>query len=327
MIDVTAPLRLSLAGGGSDLPEHYERHGSRLLAVALTAHVRLRLTEAPGGVTVRAFGTETHAERAHGHPDPLVRAALGHFGVDTGVHLTVDSDVAPGSGLGGSGAFLVALATALSHLTGDPLAPADAARTAFRIERGLCGRPVGQQDHWTAASGGAIELRITPDGTADARPDPELYEALGPLLDRQLLLLRTPLTRSASRPLAAQARALRGKRDMTHIQGLVDEFRKALVTADIARVGALLHEHWTAKRAVSDAMSTPEIDRWYAMVRDHGAYGAKLVGAGGGGYLLVAAEAADADRLAAAMAAEGLTRVAVGTHPRGVTAHRGEDRT
>nr|CAA55762.1 lmbP [Streptomyces lincolnensis] len=325
MIDVTAPLRLSLAGGGSDLPEHYERHGCRLLAVALTAHGALRLAEAPEGVTVRAFGTETRAEHASSHPDPLVRAALGYFGIDRGVHLTVESDVAPGSGLGGSGAFLVALATALSHLTGDPLTPAAAARAAFRIERALCGRPVGQQDHWTAASGAAIELRIAPDGTADARPDPELYEALGPLLDHRLLPCAPPHTFRPT-PLAAQARALRGKRDMTHIQSLVDDVRKALVAADIARVGALLHEHWTAKRAVSDAMSTPEIDRWYAMVRDHGAYGAKLVGAGGGGHLLVATEAADADRLTTAMAAEGLTRVVVGTHPLGVTAHREEGR-
>ncbi|MEO3977510.1 hypothetical protein [Streptomyces sp. CAU 1734] len=324
MTDITAPLRLSLAGGGSDLPEHYERHGCRLLAVALTARVRVRAERIPSGVTVRAFGRTTRAEHPELLADPLIRAALGHLspvnrsGPATGIRLTIESDVAPGSGLGGSGAFLVALVTAVSGLYGGPLDPSAAARTAFLVERGLCGRPVGQQDHWTAARGGAVELRITPDGVADARPDTELRRAVDALLDRQLLLLRTPITRAADRPLAAQAGAVRGGSALSRIQNLVDEFRAALIAADIARVGALLHEHWTAKRSITPAVSNDRIDRWYELIRGHGAYGAKLVGAGGGGHLLVATEASNADRLTAAMAAEGLTRVAIGTDPRGV---------
>ncbi|MCP3801921.1 hypothetical protein NLX83_21880 [Allokutzneria sp. A3M-2-11 16] len=325
MIEVSAPMRLSLAGGGSDLPEHYERHGCRLLAVALTERVTVRVAAVPSRVTLRALGAVTSADSARELSDPLVRATLEHFGVTRGIDIAVDSGVKPGSGLGGSGAFLVALTTAVSAFTGRSLEPPTAARIAFHIERERCGRPVGQQDHWAAACGGAIELSIAKDGTAVARQVPELGRAIASMLDRELLLLRTPITRSAAVPLAAQAKALRGSSGMRQIQGLLDKFRAAFLATDIARIGALLHEHWTAKRAISSSMSTAEIDRWYELVREHGAYGAKLVGAGGGGHLLVATEAGGADRIVAGLAPEGLVRVPIGTSDNGVTVSHSQE--
>jgi len=320
MITSTAPLRLSLAGGGTDLPEHYEESGCRLLAVTLDLTVTVTVDGAPSGVRFSAFGAEEHAPHTDTVANPLVRAALRHFGITGGVRIDVASDVLPGSGLGGSGAFLVALASALAVRTGRPIGADEAARLAFRLEREECGCPVGQQDHWTAARGGAIELRIDRDGTATTTPLPELCKAVDTLLDRELLLLRTPITRAAGRPLAAQTKALKSRRGpgMGTIQNMVDAFHSALTSGDIGRVGTLLDQHWRAKRQFNRAVTNPRIDRWYETLLTHGALGAKVVGAGGGGHLLVAVPAEHADRVSGALASEGLRRIAVRTSEDGV---------
>jgi D-glycero-alpha-D-manno-heptose-7-phosphate kinase len=320
MITTTAPLRLSLAGGGTDLPEHYEEFGCRLLAVTLDLTVTVTVNGAPSGLRFSAFGAQEHAPHADSVANPLVRAALRHFGITDGVELTVQSDVLPGSGLGGSGAFMVALTSALAQHIGKPVTTDEAARLAFHLEREKCGFPVGQQDHWTAACGGALELRIDRGGNATTTELPELRKAVDTLLDSELLLLRTPITRAAGAPLAAHTRALKSRQGsgMGTIQNMVDAFHSALTSGDIDRVGALLDQHWQAKRRFNSAVTSPQIDRWYETLLAHGALGAKVVGAGGGGHLLVAVPAAHADRVSSALASEGLRRVAVRVSEDGV---------
>ncbi len=311
-----APLRISLAGGGSDLPEHYSQHGCELLAAAVDQHVEVRLAPA-AGVTVDDESLLTTGGVAD-LPPSLTRCVLQHFGITSRISVRVRSSCPPGSGLGWSGALTVALIGAVSAWQGQRLSEQDVAATAFAVERHDYGSPVGQQDQWAAAVGGVLRLRIDQAGTVTAHREPALESALAALLDRGLLLFRTPLRRSAAAILGEQVSRLSVERPgasaaaMAVITGLVEPFGRALADRNTAELGRLLHLHWQAKVRVSPAASTSAIDAWYRAARSAGAHGGKIIGAGGGGHLLLACPP---DRLSAVvetMRQAGLHRVPVG---------------
>jgi len=324
----SAPVRLSLAGGSSDLPEYYREHGCELLAAALNRRVLVRLWP-HRGILVRDQA-EVSASRVADLPRTLLRCVLEHYRVDGDVRVEIDSDVSAGSGLGWSGALGVALVGAIAEYAGCPATPADAAALAFRLEREQLGRTVGQQDPWAAALGGVMRLTIDTDGTVRARREPELERCLAPMLDRSLLMFLTPLRRSSSSVLDVQLRRLRTDGTPTAgamhlIAALVQPFEQGLRGSDVYRLGEVLHTHWTAKRAASPLASTGEVDDWYAMARGAGAVGGKIIGAGGGGYLLFACpedRAADVTRV---LTGAGLSRVPVALEPEGLTVAMPED--
>jgi D-glycero-alpha-D-manno-heptose-7-phosphate kinase len=322
---VTAPLRLSLAGGGTDLPEHYRRAGCHLLAVTVTRRVRVQVTASRAGVTVSVPGGRWRAGVVDDLPPSLVRCALEHYRLRSGVAVTIASDLPPGTGMGGSGAMLVALVTALGDHLGARVNWDAAARTAFQIERRRAGRPVGQQDHWVSAHGGLVRLRIDRAGRARATGEPELFARVRELLDHELTLFETPLRRAADPVLSEQAARL-GRaapaRAMGRIAAQVPVLEHALGSGSLDEVGALLDRHWRAKRAANPAVTSPQIDHWYAVARRAGARGGKLVGAGGGGYLLLAVPVPAAEAVERALRAEGVRRVSIGADPDGVRLHR-----
>lgn len=333
MITATAPLRLSLAGGGSDLPEHYRIHGGKLISAALDTRVEASVTGSDGGVVVDDDAL-VRVPRTADLPPSLVRCALQRFGVGRAVTVRVRSICPSGTGLGWSGALGVALVAALGAWSGAQVSPADAATLAFAMERNDLGRPVGQQDQWVAALGGAVRLTIAPSGEVDARRDPVLEGALAALLDRALLLFRTPIRRAAADLLARQAGRLRrssanpstARAGMAAITDLVGPLDRAVRERRVADLGALLHEHWLAKVRLAPWVTNPEIDRWYAAARAAGAYGGKIVGAGGGGHLLVACAAERAVEVDAALRQAGLLRVPIGLDLAGVRVREGADR-
>ena len=293
-IHARAPLRISLAGGGSDLPEHYSQHGCELLAAAVNQYVEVRLAVAPGGVTVDDESLLT-TDGVADLPPSLTRCVLRHFKISDGITVRVRSSCPPGSGLGWSGALTVALVGAASAWRGHRPSAQEVAAMAFAIERHEFGSPVGQQDQWAAALGGVLRLRIDRAGSATAHREPALENALSALLDRCLLLFRTPLRRSAAEILSKQVDRLSPDRPTTAattamavITGLVEPFSQALADQDAAELGRLLHTHWQAKVSVSPAASTPAIDAWYHTARSTGATGGKIIGAGGGGHLILA---------------------------------------
>jgi D-glycero-alpha-D-manno-heptose-7-phosphate kinase len=331
MVTAAAPLRLSLAGGGSDLPEYYVRHGCHLLAAALDLDVRVTVTEIPEGIVVSDSGLAWDLAMTGGEPPAipvarvsrtaelppsLVRCALDRNRIDSGVRVDIQTTCPPGTGLGWSGALAVALAAAAAAWRGKPVSAPEAAEAGFRMERFELGRSVGQQDHWVAALGGVTRLQITPSGKAAATREPALEDALAPLLDRSLLLFRTPIRRSADKILAHQARRLSGWRANTGavtglqaITAMVPAVESALAAGRVSELGTLLHEHWTAKVKASPMASSPAIDEWYTAARAAGAIGGKIVGAGGGGHLLVACPPERAGDIDAVLVAAGLTRV------------------
>ncbi len=340
-----APLRISLAGGGSDLPEYYARHGCHLLAAAVDLDVQVSVSSLADGVLVNDQGAAhgsaapyggkaaevlgvAQVKRAADLPPSLVRCALDCFRIGSGVRVDIEATCPPGTGLGWSGALAVALAGGAAAWKGQPISPDEAAGIGFRMERAELGRPVGQQDHWVAALGGVTRLVISPSGQVTATREPMLEDALARMLDRTFLLFRTPIRRSAGDLLAHQARRLSGPARsgtaaaaMRVITGMVPAFESALLAGRESDLGALLHEHWTAKVRVSPMASNSMIDEWYLLARQVGAYGGKVVGAGGGGHLLVVCHTDRAHDVDAALGAAGLTRVPIRLRRHGLVVH------
>ncbi|MFJ4834486.1 hypothetical protein ACIP79_31935 [Streptomyces sp. NPDC088747] len=307
----SAPMRISIAGGGTDLPEYYRHGPTTVVAAALPLRVHVSVADRPAHALagLNAAGTPWHyllpPDDSARHPYPAAAAVV--LGLKRLPSIAVGSVVPPGSGLGGSGAYSVALVDALARWSGRALPPHRTASLAFRLEREVLGRTIGQQDAWAAALGGAQRLRFEPDGSVTATPSPALCSALARLIDNGLLLYRVPGTRDASRVLsrAPEVTPVHHRR-ATAAAARTEE---AFLSGDIAVVGAALRAHWARKIAANPAADHPMCRR-IGQARDtDGIAGFKLIGAGGGGHVLIAADPARVDRARAFLDGLGLTHV------------------
>lgn len=324
MIVTRSPLRISLGGGGTDLPSYHERsaEGGFLVALAIRRHVYVTLQRTlEPGVLMKWSQIERVAKVADVR-HPILREALLECGLgeERALEVTSVADIPAGTGLGSSGAFATALLQAIAVLrTGAAMPPAELAELACRVEIGRIGDPVGKQDQYMAAFGGLTALTFPPAGPVVAErlalPDPAMAE-----LRARTLLFFTGRTRSAAAILREQDAASRAldpamRANLDRVRAIGVATRDALLAGDVLGWGALLREHWEAKKRRSAAMTTPRIEAWMEAGLRAGALGGKLVGAGGGGFLLFVAR--DPERLRAAMAAEGLPETPVEPEPEG----------
>ncbi|MEE9218972.1 MAG: hypothetical protein V3U98_07880 [Acidobacteriota bacterium] len=292
-IRAVAPLRIPLGGGGTDLPWYASRSGGFLVSVAIRRHVRVEL-EAEAGMDPQATsdlrpGSERNGGGSHAASD-WVRQAMRHLGMGGGVHVRIDSDAPAGSGLGGSGAVLVALGHALSLWRGEVATPRRLAEQAFRIEHECMGRPVGRQDPYLAAYGGVLALRIHRSGRARPRRL-RLPASTVRALERTLLLADTGERRDAARALDSQRRAAEDSaeavRAMDAIHAIGHEVATLLERGRIDALGEVFRRHWELKRCLSGCTSTAAAQRCLSVALGAGARGGKLIGAGGGGFVLL----------------------------------------
>jgi D-glycero-alpha-D-manno-heptose-7-phosphate kinase len=307
------PLRITLGGGGTDLPSYYSQHGGFVVSAAVQKYIYIGVNATFTHDYVIKY---SELERVNG-PDlvrhPIVRAALALHPVEP-VEIVSLADIPAGTGLGSSGTFTVGLLRALHAWKREHVSASDLAEEACRIEIDLLGRPVGKQDQYIAAFGGVSCFSFHLDGSVDVSPL-ELSTRTMHELEERLLMFFTGSSRTADELLDYQRKRTEAG-DESMLEGLRRvgeigvEIRDALVSGDVARFGALMHEHWVEKRERSPAMSNPDIDRWYEAGRANGAVGGKLTGAGGGGFLLFLAE--DPAALRAVMSAEGLAEVRFG---------------
>jgi D-glycero-alpha-D-manno-heptose-7-phosphate kinase len=253
-----------------------------------------------------------HVERIDEVEHRLIREALKQLDFRTPqIEITTLADIPAGTGLGSSGSFTTALLKALYAHRKRLLHPNELAELACDIEINRLGEPVGKQDQYIAAYGGVTCLSFNPDGSVDAAPLTIPMDALFNLEDN-LLLFFTGFSRSAGSILADQKRRSE-THDATMLQNLHDvkelgfRSRDTLIKGDTPAFGALMHEQWEQKKRRSGDMTNPRIDEWYELALNNGALGGKLVGAGGGGFLLFYAE--DHRRLRQAMAGAGLEEV------------------
>jgi D-glycero-alpha-D-manno-heptose-7-phosphate kinase len=312
MIITRSPLRITLGGGGTDLPSYYRRRGGFLIAAAIDRYVYITLHQTFVDDLIVKYSKLERVRHARDLQHPIVREAFALLDMD-GSHLEIASmaDIPAGTGLGSSGSFTTALLRTLHAHRRDTISPGDLAEQACTVEIDRVGEPIGKQDQYIAAFGGVTCFHFNEDDTVDREPLPVSLEVLHNLEDN-LLIFFTGYSRSAGTILQDQKdRTLRDDaailRNLDEVKEIGKESHAALKTGDLRGFAQLMHEHWERKRRRSNGMSSAEIDGWYNLAMDNGALGGKLIGAGGGGFLMFYTE--DRTRLRHAMRGAGLEEV------------------
>jgi len=312
LIITRSPLRISLGGGGTDLPSYYRKHGGFVLSAAINRYVYITINEAFRPRIILKYSKLEDVERWEDIQHPIIREALRLTGVQ-GPYLEIVSlsDIPAGTGLGSSGSFTTALLRALHTMNRNFVPPRELAEQACHIEIDLLKEPVGKQDQYIAAFGGITCFEFLPDDRVVAEPLKIASETLANLEDN-LLLFFTGASRSAAEVLRDQDRRTRDNasemlENLHHTKHLGHASRDALLAGDLRRFAELMHVHWEHKKKRSPGISSSRIDEMYELARANGALGGKLIGAGGGGFLMLYTE--DKTRLRAAMRSAGLREV------------------
>lgn len=312
MIITRSPLRVSLGGGGTDLPSYYREHSGFVIAGAIDKYVYITLHETFVDDLIIKYSRMERVQSVDQVQHPLIREALRLTAVAAPrLEITSLADMPAGTGLGSSGSFTTALLKALHTLKKDFVHPKELAEQACHIEIDLLKEPVGKQDQYIASFGGITCFRFLPNDQVEAWPLKISTETLYNLEDN-LLLFFTGYSRTASAILREQDdRSKQADGDMIgnlhFIKDLGRRSREALETGDLEQFAELMNAHWEHKKRRSTGMSNSQIERWYALARENGALGGKVVGAGGGGFLMFYAR--DKVRLRAAMREAGLEEV------------------
>lgn len=312
VIVVRVPLRIPLGGGGTDLPSYYSQRGGALVAAGINKYIYVTVNRRfEPSIRVSYSRTEikdTIDEIEH----PIVREALRSQGVHRQIEITTVAEVPANTGMGSSSAFAVALLLALHTYKGEYISRECLAEEAYHIEREVLGEPVGKQDHYMAAFGGLTTLDIDRSGAVRVDSLQLDHQALDDL-ESGFLLFYTGIKRNASDVLTHQDRNATEKPDqvlprLDRIKEIGDQIRAAVKEGNIRRIGELMQVHWEAKKTLSKSISTSDIDRWCELARANGCIGSKLLGAGGGGFMLFCSDG-NKPRLRAALAAEGLVEL------------------
>jgi D-glycero-alpha-D-manno-heptose-7-phosphate kinase len=286
-----APLRISLGGGGTDLPSYYREHGGFLVAGAIDKYVYM-LTHTVFQRRYKMKYSETEEVDEIGSiKHPILRETLDRHWRGNPLEIASVADVPAGTGMGSSGAFTVALLKGLAHARRTSITQGALAEAAFEIEIDALSEPCGKQDPYVAAHGGLCAYTFEPDDSVSVEPLELSSETLRSLSE-QLLLFYTGEASDDSAVLSDQdERTMTGDDEMLENLHRTKEIgargRELLVAGDLFGYGELMHEHWVNKRRRSPGMATDRIDELYMLARRSGVVGGKLVGAGGGGFLLV----------------------------------------
>jgi len=303
MIISRTPFRVSFAGGGTDLAAFYRAEAGAVTSCTIDKYMFITVNKR-FDATIRVSYSRTEiVDRVEDLAHPIVREAMQLTGLTRGLEITSIADLPAGTGMGSSSAFTVGLLNALHAYAGRHTSAEQLAEEACRIEIDLLGEPIGKQDQYAAAYGGLNHIRFNPDETVFVDPvisSPGTRDEL----DANLLLFYTGMTRPAAQVLAKQEEDTAAKRDvLARMRDIAEAMAKALQAGRrLNRFGELLHEAWLLKRSVADGITNPEIDRWYQAARDAGALGGKVLGAGGGGFLLFFVERQNQDAVRGALA-------------------------
>src|SRR5215212_2458260 len=312
MIITRSPLRISLGSGGTDLPSYYRKHSGFLIAAAIDKYVYMTLHQTFVQELIVKYSRLERVPSAAELQHPIIREALDMVGIaGPYLELTSMADIPAGTGLGSSGSFTTALLKALHTYKKNLVHPQDLAEQACQIELDRLKEPIGKQDQYIAAFGGLTCFQFLPNGHVEAWPLKIDTETLYNLEDN-LLLFFTGYSRSASSILKEQDDKSK-ERDQSMVDNLhfVKELgyqsKEALESGDLRHFADLMNVHWEHKKQRSGAMSNLDINHWYELAMENGALGGKLIGAGGGGFLMFYAE--DKARLRHAMAQTGMREI------------------
>jgi D-glycero-alpha-D-manno-heptose-7-phosphate kinase len=315
-----SPVRISFAGGGTDLPAYYEQFGGAVLSTAINKYFYTILgRRSDGRVQVissdlRLF--ETWQDIANMKLDrgglevPL--AVLKDVSSNLSVDLFLASEIPPGTGLGSSASVCVGILKTLSTYLDQPLSPHELADRAFHITRDTLGRHVGRQDEYACAFGGLNFITFERDGSTHVEPV-RIESGLIHELQNNLMLFFTGSAHHSWTILEEQEKSTRkgvAVEALHEVRALADRMRVVLERGDLHAFGALLNEAWQAKKKVSTKISNQRIDHLYELAQQNGALGGKITGAGGGGFLLLYCESPSQASVRSALAAEGVQEMA-----------------
>ncbi|HTP30803.1 MAG TPA: hypothetical protein VMJ75_01440 [Candidatus Acidoferrales bacterium] len=314
MIITRSPMRISLGGGGTDLPSYYREYSGFVISAAIDKYVYITLHDTFEQEFIIKYSKSEHVQSVAEIRHPIIREALTLVPV-AAPHLEVISmsDIPAGTGLGSSGSFTTALLRALHTMNRNFVAPQELAEQACHIEIDLLGEPIGKQDQYIASFGGIASFHFRPDDSVEVVPlklDPETLHNL----EDNLMLFFTGFTRSASDILRDQdTRSRQSDKEMLENLHFVKEIgfetQRAFAAGNLRCFAELMHQHWERKKRRTAGMTNSCIDAYYDLARKNGALGGKLIGAGGGGFLMLYTE--DKTRLRRAMYEVGLREVGV----------------
>jgi len=312
MIITRSPLRISLGGGGTDLPSYYREHSGFLIAAAIDKYVYITLHQTFVPELIIKYSKLERVLTVDEVEHPIIREALRMVGIETpSLEITSMADIPAGTGLGSSGSFTTALLKAFHAHKKNLVHPAELAEQACQIELEKLGAPIGKQDQYIAAFGGITCFKFLPDGRVQASPLKISEETLFNLEDN-LLLFFTGYSRSASKILQEQDdKSKQSDKAMVEnlhfVKNLGQQSQTALQSDNLDEFARLMDVHWQRKKERSRSMSNQDINAWYDFAMANGALGGKIIGAGGGGFLMFYAK--DKARLRHAMREKGLTEV------------------
>lgn len=290
MIISQTPLRLSFLGGGSDLPSYYRAKGGAVLSTSIDKCVYVTVSQKFDQAIRVSYSKTEEVDDASRIEHPIVREALAKLGITGGIEITSVADIpAKGTGLGSSSSFTVGLLNALHAYNGRHASADRLAEESCDIEIVRCGEPIGKQDQYAAAFGGLNFIRFNQDDSVDVQKvlcRPDTLETL----QSMLLVFYTGITRSASGVLAEQSANLASETDkistMDRMVSSAEAILGDLQANRLDTIGEALHESWCLKKSLASGISNPTIDRAYEAAMAAGAQGGKILGAGGGGFLL-----------------------------------------
>lgn len=304
MIITRTPFRVSFAGGGSDLPSFYHRHEGCVLSTSIDKYMYISVhpTFSRQETIVKYSRTEiTEDVRKIQHP--IARQLLLDKHI-SGVEISSTADIPSGTGLSTSSAYTVGLIQALNAFQGKYASQEAIAAQACDVEINKLGEPIGKQDQYGTAVGGMKFIRFLPDDTVEVEPI-VMKKSTKQELDNNLLLFYTGLTHSAGTILKEQNANVVSAEDkfrgMVRMTELAHEMKEALCADDLSRFGDILNENWMLKRSMASSISNNFVDKYYDIAVNNGAKGGKLLGAGGGGFLLFYCEPENQPRLRSAL--------------------------
>ena len=312
MIIARSPLRVSLGGGGTDLPSYYRKHSGFLIASAINKYVYITIHEGFVNELLIKYSKLERVANAESIEHPIFREALKLLGIhETNLEITSMADIPAGTGLGSSGSFTTALLKALHTYRKNLVHPRELAEQACHIEIDLLKESVGKQDQYTAAFGGLTCFQFLPNDHVEVWPLKVDTETLYNLEDN-LVLFFTGYSRSASSILKDQDERSKSRdqsmiENLHFIKDLGWQTKEALEAGDLHKFAEIMNLHWEWKRQRSAGMTNADVDDWYKLAMENGAMAGKLIGAGGGGFLMFYTE--DKTRLRHAMNQAGLKEV------------------
>ena len=303
MIISRTPMRISFAGGGTDLNAFYSRHEGAVVSTAINKYVYVTVNRAFDHRIRASYSKTEMVDHVDDIKHNLIREAMKLTGVTEGVEITSIADIpSKGTGLGSSSSYVVGLLNALYAYRGQFQSPKNLAEGACRIEIENLGEPIGKQDQYIAAYGGLQHIRFNSDETVFV--DPVIcFKKTKTAFQNNLMLFYTNITRRASDILCRQSKKTGARMEaLGRMKEISDEINEILrANRDISRIGRLLHENWELKKSLVPGITLDVIDAYYRKAVDAGALGGKLLGAGGGGFLLFYVEEQNRDSVRGAL--------------------------